>query len=110
MDKNSKILIIGRDSLIGKALSKHLEEGGYKKIFTIPSQGLMRQDAVEQFFKKNRPDYVFFMDVKSGGIAANLTHPAEFIYANLQAEINVMHFAYRTRVKKLLFMASSCAM
>lgn len=109
MKKDSKILIIDRTGLAGKTLSRHLQTNGYGKISAIPAEGLVKQGTVEHFFKKNRPDYVFFMDVRSGGIIANSTYPAEFIYDNLQAEINVMHFAYKTRVKKLLFMASSCA-
>ncbi len=109
MKKGSKILIIGRDSLTGHALSTRLKADGYKTILAMPLEGLMSQGIVERFFKKNRPDYVFFMDVRSGGIAANLNHPAEFIYDNLQAELNVIHSAYKAGVKKLLFMASSCA-
>ncbi len=109
MKKDSKILIIGHTSLGGRALLRHLKSDGYKKIFTIPVEDLVKQSAVESFFRKNRPDCVFFMDVKSGGIIANSTYPAEFIYDNLQAEINVIHSAYKAKVKKLLFMASSCA-
>jgi len=109
MRKDSKILIIGRNSFTGKVLLKRLEADGYRKIYAVPEKDLVKQDAVERFFKRNRPDYVFFMDVKSGGIIANSTYPAEFIYDNLQAETNVIHSAYKTKVKKLLFMASSCA-
>ncbi|OGX29414.1 MAG: GDP-fucose synthetase [Omnitrophica WOR_2 bacterium RIFCSPHIGHO2_01_FULL_49_10] len=109
MKRDSKILIIGRGSLTGMALSRRLKADGFKKVFTMPARDLADQAAVGLFFKKNRPDYVFFMDVKSGGIIANSTYPAEFIYDNLQAEINVIHAAYKTKVKKLLFMASSCA-
>ena len=95
--------------MTGMALSRRLKADGFKKVFTMPARDLADQAAVGLFFKKNRPDYVFFMDVKSGGIIANSTYPAEFIYDNLQAEINVIHAAYKTKVKKLLFMASSCA-
>lgn len=108
MRKDSRILIIGHDSLAGRALIEHLKANGYKRIFTIPLRDLMKQNIIEHFFKKNKPDHIFFMDVKSGGIIANSTYPAEFIHDNLQAEINVIHLAYKTKVKKLLFMASSC--
>lgn len=109
MKKNSRITVIGHNSLTGRALLKRLKDSGYRKIFTMPLEDLIRQSAVERFFKKNKPNYVFFIDIKSGGIIANSTYPAEFIYNNLQAEINVIHFAYKAKVKKLLFMASSCA-
>ena len=109
MKRDSRILIIGRNGLTGKALSRHLKADGYGRILTIPVEDLAKQSAVENFFKRNKPEYVFFMDVKSGGIIANSTYPAEFIYDNLQAETNVIHFAYKAKVKKLLFMASSCA-
>lgn len=109
MKRDSKILIIGHTSLGGRALLRHLKSDGYKKIFTIPVEDLVKQSTVENFFKKNRPDYVFFLDVKSGGIIANSIYPAEFIYDNLQAQTNVIHFAYKAKVKKVLFMASSCA-
>lgn len=109
MKSDSKILVIGHNSLAGSWLLKRLRAEGYKKTFTISSEDLIKQEKAEQFFKKNKPDYVFFMDVRSGGIVANSTYPAEFIYENLQAEINAIHFAYKMKVKKLLFMASSCA-
>lgn len=109
MKTDSKILIVGRDSLTGKALSQRLKADGFKKILAIPTKGLTRQSVVENFFKRNKPDYVFFMDVKSGGIIANSTYPAQFLYENLQAQTNVVHSAYRAKVKRLLFMASSCA-
>lgn len=109
MNRNSKILIIGHNSLPGIALLRRLRADGYSRIFTIPVKGLLKQCAVERFFKRYKPEYVFFMDVKSGGIIANSTYPAEFIYDNLQAEVNAIHFSYRMKVKKLLFMASSCA-
>ena len=109
MKKDSRILIIGHNSLTGEALSGCLKAEGYGRILSMPVEDLVKQGTVENFFRKNKPDYVFFMDVKSGGIIANSTYPAEFIYDNLQAEINVIHFAYKTKVKKLLFMGSSCA-
>lgn len=108
MNRNSKILIIGHNSLAGIALLRRLRADGYSRIFTIPVKELLKQREVERFFKKYKPEYVFFMDIKSGGIIANSTYPAEFIYDNLQAEINAIHFSYRMKIKKLLFMASSC--
>jgi len=109
MKKDSKILIAGCSGLTGQALHSRLKTDGYKRILTISGKNLLKQKTVERFFKKNRPDYVFFMDVKSGGIIANSAYPAEFIRDNLQAEINVMDLAYKVKVKKLLFMASSCS-
>ncbi|MBU0604977.1 MAG: GDP-L-fucose synthase [Candidatus Omnitrophica bacterium] len=109
MNRNSKILIIGHNSLVGGALAARLKADGYKKILKIPTGDLMRQGAVERFFKDRRPEYVFFVDVRSGGIIANSTHPAEFIYDNLEAQINVIHAAFKAKVKKLLFVASSCS-
>ncbi len=108
MKRDSKILIIGHESLAGKSLSRHLKVNGYKEILTMPAKDLASQGLVERFFRKNKPEYVFFMDVRSGGIIANSSYPAEFIYDNLRAEINAIHFAYKAKVKKLLFMASSC--
>lgn len=102
-------MIIGWKSPVGQRLAERLKADDFKRIITMPEGGLSRQSAVERFFKSKRPRYVFFMDVRSGGIAANSAYPAEFIYDNLSAELNVIHASYKTGVKRLLFMASSCS-
>ena len=109
MTKDAKILIIGNNSLTGAALVQRLKEDGFKKILIMRSEpNLMNQRAVQFFFKRNKPDYVFLAGVKSGGIMANCNRPAEFIYANLQVQNNVIQSALETKVKRLLFVASSC--
>lgn len=109
MKKDSRILIAGDKSLVGSALLQRLKRDGYKKIIAIPpTLDWIDQRAVSIFFQKNKPEYIFFIDIKSGGIMANRSYPAEFIYLNLQAQNNVIHSARETGVKKLLFLASSC--
>lgn len=109
MKKDSKILIIGHNSLTGKALLRRLIKDGFKKVVTVRSENdLIDQVRMRLFFRRNQPEYVFFMDVISGGIAANLERPADFIYKNLEAQNNIIHCAWQAKVKKLLFVASSC--
>ncbi len=109
MKKNSKILIIGHNSLTGNALLRRLAKDGFKRIITVKSEpDLIDQRDMQLFFKKNRPEYIFFMDVKSGGIIANSAYPADFIYSNLQAQNNIIHCAWQVKARKLLFVASSC--
>lgn len=109
MNRSSRILVIGGRTPAGKALIRRLQDSGHGRILTVKPAELLRQTGMERFFKKNRPEYVFFMGHISGGISANSKYPAEFIYGNLQAEINVIHCAYKAKVRRLLFMASSCA-
>lgn len=109
MKKDSRILIVGDRSPVGSALLQRLKQDGYKKIVAIaPTLDWIDQRAVNIFFQKNKVEYIFFIDIKSGGIMANRSYPAEFIYRNLQAQNNVIHSARESGVKKLLFLASSC--
>ena len=110
MDKRSKIYIAGHRGLVGSAIFRRLKEAGYEKILfrTHDELDLTRQASVEAFFKKERPDYVFLAAAKVGGILANASFPADFIYENLVMETNIIHAAHFYHVKKLLFLGSSC--
>lgn len=109
MKKNSRILIIGHKGLTGSTLLKRLQNEGFDKILTIPSHlEFTDQRAVALFFRKAKPEYVFLMDIVSGGIMANSNYPAEFLYANLQAQTNIIHFAWKMKAKKLILIGSSC--
>lgn len=110
MNKNSKIYVAGHRGLVGSAIVRNLEERGYTNIIcrTHKELDLTRQADVEKFFAEEKPEYVFLAAAKVGGIQANNTRPAEFIYENLMIESNIIHSAYKYRVKKLLFLGSSC--
>jgi GDP-L-fucose synthase len=110
MEKDSKIYIAGHRGLVGSAIWHRLETEGYNNLILKTSKelDLTRQIAVERFFKKEQPEYVFLAAAKVGGIYANSTYPAEFIYNNLTIQCNVIAAAYRFGVKKLLFLGSSC--
>ncbi|NEW07075.1 GDP-L-fucose synthase [Paenibacillus sp. SYP-B3998] len=110
MDKNSKIFVAGHRGMVGSAIVRRLEAEGYRRIIVKTSSelDLTRQADVENFFKAEEPEYVFLAAAKVGGIHANNTYPAEFIYNNLMIEANVIHTAYSYGVKKLLFLGSSC--
>ncbi len=110
MDLNDKIYIAGHTGLVGSAIVRRLGAEGYKNLLTqgYPGLDLTRQEAVDAFFVKERPSYVFLAAAKVGGIHANQTQGGAFIYENLMVEANVIHAAYRTGVKKLLFLGSSC--
>jgi len=110
MKKNSTIYVAGHSGLIGSGILRQLHAAGYKNILTKPRQELDLRDKiqVEKFFANNKPDYVFLAAAKSGGIYANNTYPAEFIYDNLAIQTNVVNSAYKYNVKKLLFLVSSC--
>ncbi len=110
MEKNSKIYVAGHRGLVGSAIVRNLEKRGYNNFVFRRSDelNLMRQNEVEDFFEHERPDYVFLAAAKVGGIQANNTFPAEFIYNNLMIESNIIHSAYLFKVKKLLFLGSSC--
>jgi GDP-L-fucose synthase len=110
VNKNSRIYIAGHRGLVGSALHRRLLAEGHRNIM-VRRHGeldLMHQAEVDTFFKAERPEYVFLAAAKVGGILANSTHPAEFIYENLVIETNVIHAAYSAGVKKLLFLGSSC--
>ncbi len=110
MNKNSRIFIAGHRGMVGSAIKRKLESMGYSNLLyrTRGELDLTNQQAVNEFFKSQRPEYVFLAAAKVGGIMANSTYPAEFIYENLMIETNVIHAAYINGVKKLLFLGSSC--
>lgn len=110
LEKGGKIYVAGHTGLAGSALMRRLHGGGYANIVTRrhAELDLTQQDAVQTFFAKERPDYVFLAAAKVGGIYANNAYPAEFAYQNLAIETNVIHASCRHGVKKLLFLGSSC--
>ena len=110
MDKNSKIYIAGHTGLVGSAILRSLQAQGYAKFLlrTVDELDLTKQSLVESFLQQEKPDYVFLAAAKVGGIHANSTYPADFIYSNLQIQINIIHAAYQSGVKKLCFLGSSC--
>jgi GDP-L-fucose synthase len=110
MDKNSKIYVAGHSGLVGSALLRSLHASGYSNIITMTHHelDLTRQEDTELFFKKEKPEYVFLAAAKVGGIMANMTYTAEFIYDNLTIATNIIHASYLTGVKKLLNLGSSC--
>ncbi len=110
MNKDSKIYVAGHRGLVGSAIVRALREQGYSNLILKTRQelDLLDQVAVKTFFEKEKPEYVFLAAAKVGGIMANKTHPADFIYENLTVQTNVIHNAYISGVKKLLFLGSSC--
>lgn len=110
MEKNSKIYVAGHRGMVGSAIVRRLEEKGYRNIIYRNSTelDLRNQAAVEKFFEEEKPEYVFLAAAKVGGIYANNTYPAEFIYDNLMIETNIINSSYKNKVKKLLFLGSSC--
>lgn len=110
MEKNAKIYIAGHTGMVGSAITRNLQSKGYTNIMgkTIDELDLTDQKAVEAYFSKEKPDYVILAAAKVGGIVANNTYRAEFIYINLQIQNNIIHQAYKHGVKKLLFLGSSC--
>ena len=106
----ARIYVAGHRGLVGSALIRCLEREGYRNLITASSRelDLRHQDEVENFFKNHRPEYVFLAAAKVGGIYANNTYPAEFIYDNLAIQNNVIHYSYSYGVRKLLFLGSSC--
>lgn len=110
MKENSKIYIAGHRGLVGSAIVKNLEAKGYSNLIyrTHEELDLMNQEAVESFFKTEKPEYIILAAAKVGGIVANNTYRADFIYENLQIQNNVIHQAYKHKVKKLLFLGSTC--
>lgn len=110
MEKQSKIYVAGHKGLVGSAIVRELQKKGYTNIIgkTHKELDLMDPVAVERFFKEEKPEYVFLAAAKVGGIYANSTYPADFIYENLQIQNNVIGNAYKYGVKKLMFLGSSC--
>ena len=110
MDKSGKIYVAGHRGMVGSAIVRALEKNGYNNIITRTHKelDLTRQEAVEDFFVKEKPDYVFLAAAKVGGIVANNEAPADFLYDNMILEMNVIHSAFKNNVKKLMFLGSSC--
>ena len=110
MNKEARIFVAGHRGMVGSAIVRALEERGYDHILTRTSSqlDLRNQEQVEAYFDSERPEYVFLAAAKVGGIMANNTFRAEFLYDNLMIEANVIHQAYAHKVKKLLFLGSSC--
>ncbi|MBW8050460.1 MAG: GDP-L-fucose synthase [Cytophagales bacterium] len=110
MNKTSKIYIAGHTGMVGASIMRKLEGEGYDNLLYRASKelDLRDQQEVRKFFGSERPEYVFMAAAKVGGILANNTYRAEFIYDNLTIQNNIIHQAYKTGVKKLLFLGSSC--
>lgn len=110
MEKNAKIFVAGHRGMVGSAIVRALKKEGYENIITRTHKelDLCRQDQVERFFEEEKPDYVFLAAAKVGGIIANSTALADFMYENMILEMNVIHSAWKNSCKKLLFLGSSC--
>ena len=110
MDKNAKIFVAGHRGLVGSAIVRNLISKGYTNIVTRTHKelDLTEQQAVRDFFDKEEPEYVVLAAAKVGGINANNTKPADFIYQNMQIQNNVIKCAHDHKVKKLLFLGSTC--
>ena len=110
MEKNSKIYIAGHRGMVGSAIYRKLQKEGYNNIITRSSTelDLRIQKDVEEFFEREKPEYVFLAAAKVGGIVANNTYRADFLYENLQIQNNIIHSSYLNDVKKLMFLGSSC--
>jgi len=110
MDKNSKIYIAGHQGMVGSAIKRNLEAKGYTNFVTRTSKelNLLNEQDVKDFFAKEKPDVVVLAAAKVGGIVANMTYRAQFIYENLMIQNHVIHQSYVNGVKKLLFLGSSC--
>lgn len=110
MEKSAKIYVAGHRGLVGSSIVRSLEKEGYTNIIyrNHKDLDLRNQNDVEKFFQEEKPEYIFLAAAKVGGIHANNTYPAEFIYDNLMIETNIIHSAYKNKVKKLLFLGSSC--
>jgi len=110
MEKNAKIYIAGHRGMVGSAIYRRLQQEGYSNIVTRSSSelDLRDQQQVKCFFEAEKPEYVFLAAAKVGGIVANNTYRAEFLFDNLQIQNNTIHNAYLTGVKKLMFLGSSC--
>jgi GDP-L-fucose synthase len=110
MEKNSKIYVAGHRGMVGSAILRKLQKEGYHHfcLATSSETDLRNQQAVIEFFEREQPEYVFLAAAKVGGILANNTYRAEFLYDNLMIQNNVIHQSYKNGVKKLLFLGSSC--
>ncbi|HXX53719.1 MAG TPA: NAD-dependent epimerase/dehydratase family protein, partial [Thermodesulfovibrionales bacterium] len=110
MNKSSRIYVAGHRGLVGSAILRKLESEKYTHLIvkTRNELDLTRQAEVEDLFKKERPEYVFLAAARVGGILANKTYPADFIYDNITIQTNIIRASYLNKVRKLLFLGSSC--
>ena len=110
MEKNSRIFVAGHRGMVGSAIVRLLRKEGFQQLLlkTSAELDLRNQEAVNRFFENEKPEYVFLAAAKVGGILANNTFRAEFLYDNLLMESNIIHASYKSGVKKLLFLGSSC--
>ena len=110
MEKHAKIYVAGHRGMVGSAIARELQRQGYDNLITRTHAelDLCRQEAVESFFAAERPEYVFLAAAKVGGIGANDSAPADFMYENITLEMNVIHAAWRNGCRKLEFLGSSC--
>lgn len=110
MEKTAKIFVAGSNGMVGSAIVRELQKNGFQNLLLPNSSelNLINQIAVANFFENNKPDYVFLVAAKVGGIHANNTYPAQFLYENMMIQNNVIHHAHLNNVKKLLFLGSSC--
>ena len=110
MEKSSKIYVAGHTGLVGSAIKRCLEKKGYSNLIfrTLDELDLTDQRSVDEFFKKEQPEYVFLAAALVGGIVANNTYRADFIYNNIMIQSNVIHSCWKYKVKKLLFLGSTC--
>ncbi len=110
LNPQSRIYVAGHRGLAGSAIVRNLEQAGYRNLLlrTHADLELTDREAVRRFFEQEKPEYVFLAAARVGGILANSTHPAEFVYENLAIQTNVVHESWRAGVKRLLFLGSSC--
>ena len=110
MHKEAKIYIAGHNGMVGSAIVRALKKAGYTNFIFRRSfeLDLKNQSDVNHFFQEEQPEYIFLVAAKVGGIGANIKSPAEFLYDNVMINSNVIHAAYKNKVKKLLFLGSSC--
>ena len=110
MNKTSKIFIAGHNGMVGSAILRNLQDKGFSNFVLKSSKELDLRDAkaVADFFEEEKPEFVFLAAAKVGGIVANNTYRADFLYENLMIQNNVIHEAYKNKVEKLLFLGSSC--
>jgi Nucleoside-diphosphate-sugar epimerases len=110
MEKNAKIFVAGHRGLVGSALTRNLTEKGFSNLVqrTRSELDLTDQPAVYKFFETEKPEYVFLAAAKVGGIYANNTYPAEFIFSNMQVQMNIINASWKYTIKKLMFLGSSC--